>query len=61
MHKRLRVARDDGAAVILISEDLDEILLMSDRIGVLNRGKISAEFDAPASRSDIGKAMVSHA
>ena len=61
VHKRLRAARDDGAAVILISEDLDEILLMSDRIGVLNRGKISAEFDAPASRSDIGKAMVSHA
>jgi ABC-type uncharacterized transport system ATPase subunit len=34
---------------------------MSDRIGVLNRGKISAEFDAPATRSDIGQAMVSHA
>ncbi len=61
VHKRLRAARDDGAAVILISEDLDEILLMSDRIGVLNRGQISAEFNTPASRSDIGQAMVSHA
>ena len=61
VHDRLRAARNDGAAVILISEDLDEILLMSDRIGVLNRGQISAEFDAPATRSDIGQAMVSHA
>jgi general nucleoside transport system ATP-binding protein len=61
VHARLRAARDDGAAVILISEDLDEILLMSDRIGVLNRGQISAEFDAPAIRSNIGEAMVSHA
>ena len=61
VHDWLRAARNDGAAVILISEDLDEILLMSDRIGVLNRGQISAEFDAPATRSDIGQAMVSHA
>jgi ABC-type uncharacterized transport system ATPase subunit len=61
VHDRLRAARNDGAAVILISEDLDEILLMSDRIGVLNRGQISAEFYAPATRSDIGQAMVSHA
>jgi len=58
VHNKLREARDKGAAVILISEDLDEVLLMSDRIGVLSRGKISAEFDAPAKRSDIGRAMV---
>ena len=58
VHNKLREARDSGAAVILISEDLDEVLLMSDRIGVLNSGRISAEFDAPANRSDIGRAMV---
>ena len=28
VHERLRVARDDGAGVLLISEDLDEILLL---------------------------------
>ena len=61
MHARLRKARNSGAAVILISEDLDEILLMSDRIGVINRGEIAAEFVAPASRSAIGQAMVSNA
>ncbi|MAU35736.1 MAG: ABC transporter ATP-binding protein [Paracoccaceae bacterium] len=58
VQNKLREARDRGAAVILISEDLDEVLLMSDRIGVLRSGKISAEFDAPANRSDIGRAMV---
>ena len=58
VHNKLREARDSGAAVILISEDLDEILLMSDRIGVLSSGKISKEFDAPAKRSDVGRAMV---
>ena len=60
VHERLRAARDRGAAVILISEDLDEILLLSDRIGVLTGGRLSAEFKAPANRSEIGAAMVSH-
>lgn len=60
VHAHLWAARDRGAAVILISEDLDEILLLSDRIGVMNRGSIVAEFDAPADRQAIGKAMVGH-
>ncbi len=60
VHDRLKEARDRGAAVILMSEDLDEILLLSDRIGVLNRGRVAAEFAAPADRSAIGAAMVSH-
>lgn len=60
VHERLRAARDRGAAVILISEDLDEIFLLSDRIGVLSGGRMVAEFEAPASRTDVGKAMISH-
>jgi ABC-type uncharacterized transport system ATPase subunit len=44
----------------LISEDLDEILLMSDRIGVMSGGAIVAEFDAPANRNEIGKSMTGH-
>ena len=58
---RLVAARDAGAAVILISEDLDEVLELSDRIGVLSRGRLTAEFDAPADRAAIGRAMVDHA
>ncbi|MWD27983.1 ATP-binding cassette domain-containing protein [Aquicoccus sp. SCR17] len=60
VHARLRAARDAGAAVILISDDLDEILLLSDRIGVLSDGRMAAEFTAPADRAEIGRAMVSH-
>jgi ABC-type uncharacterized transport system ATPase subunit len=46
--------------VVLISEDLDEVLGLSDRIGVMTAGKIVAEFDAPAERHAIGRAMVGH-
>jgi general nucleoside transport system ATP-binding protein len=57
---RLLAARDGGAAVVLISEDLDEILALSDRIGVMTRGRITAEFTRPADRQAIGRSMVGH-
>ncbi|WP_407310006.1 ABC transporter ATP-binding protein [Pseudomonas sp. nanlin1] len=60
VHGRLRAARDAGAAVLVISEDLDEVLALADRIGVMNNGRIVAEFAHPADRQAIGKAMVSH-
>jgi len=60
VHEHLRAARDRGAGVILISEDLDEVLVLADRIGVMNRGTIVAEFEAPADRQMIGRAMVGH-
>lgn len=60
VHARLRAARDGGAGILLISEDLDEILLLADRIGVMNRGRLVAEFAAPADRQAVGEAMVSH-
>jgi general nucleoside transport system ATP-binding protein len=61
VHERLIAARDRGAGVLLISEDLDEILTLSDRIGVITRGRIVAEFTRPADRQAIGRAMVDHA
>ncbi len=60
VHKLLRRARDGGAGVLLISEDLDEVMLLADRIGVMNRGAIAAEFDAPADRHAVGRAMIGH-
>ena len=60
VHSRLRAARDAGAAVLVISEDLDEVLMLADRIGVMNSGRIVAQFERPADRQAIGKAMVSH-
>lgn len=61
VHTRLRAARDRGAAVVLISEDLDEVMALSDRIAVLLDGRVAAEFEAPAERAEIGRAMVGHA
>jgi general nucleoside transport system ATP-binding protein len=61
VHERLIAARERGAAIVLISEDLDEILSLSDRIGVMTRGSIVAEFERPADRQAIGRAMVDHA
>jgi ABC-type uncharacterized transport system ATPase subunit len=39
--ERLLIARKRGAAIVLISEDLDELLSLSDRIIVMRDGKLS--------------------
>lgn len=41
VRKRLIQARDQGAAVLLISEDLDEVLDVADRIAVMFEGRLS--------------------
>jgi len=41
---RLIAARDAGAAVLLISEDLDEILALSDVVHVISEGRLSPGF-----------------
>ncbi len=46
-----------GAAVLLISTDLDEILEMSDRVAVLYRGCLSAALHAPVSTEQLGLMM----
>ncbi len=50
IHKRIVEARNQGVAVLLISAELDEILSLSDRIGVMYSGKIVKEI--PASEAD---------
>jgi ABC-type uncharacterized transport system ATPase subunit len=42
VHERLLAARRGGGSVLLISEDLDEILALADRIVVMHRGRLSA-------------------
>lgn len=50
--------KDKGAAILLISEDLDEILGLSDRIGVIYEGEIVSVMDwTEADRSEIGLMM----
>jgi simple sugar transport system ATP-binding protein len=41
VHQRLLAARSNGAGILLISEDLDELLTLCDRIYVLYRGNLS--------------------
>ena len=55
VHKRILEARESGAAILLISEDLDEIFLLADRIAVMYEGRIMgvAERDE-ASREQVG-------
>lgn len=60
VRQKLVDARNTGAAVLLISEDLDEVMSLSDRIGVMYAGKIVKEFNQPADRQQIGQAMVNH-
>ncbi|HUI90444.1 MAG TPA: ABC transporter ATP-binding protein [Anaerolineales bacterium] len=40
IHQRLLVQREAGTAILLISEDLDEIQTLSDRIAIMYEGKI---------------------
>jgi ABC-type uncharacterized transport system ATPase subunit len=44
MHGQLLAARDRGAAVLLISEDLDEVMALSDVIHVIADGRLSPGF-----------------
>jgi len=45
IHQRLLQQREEGTAILLISEDLDEIIALSDRIAVLYEGKIMGIVD----------------
>jgi ABC-type uncharacterized transport system ATPase subunit len=48
-----------GAGVLLMSEDLDELFLMSDRIVVLHAGRVVASVDPDAAeRHDVGSLML---
>jgi general nucleoside transport system ATP-binding protein len=62
IHGRILAARDAGAAVLLVSGDLDELLELSDRIVVMFDGRLVHE--APIARADvgvIGRCMAGHA
>ncbi|MDR7481398.1 MAG: ABC transporter ATP-binding protein [Armatimonadota bacterium] len=46
VHARLLQRRQEGAAVLLVSEDLDEVMALSDRIAVFFGGEIAGELAA---------------
>jgi simple sugar transport system ATP-binding protein len=49
--------RDRGAAVVLVSTELDEVLGLADRIGVMYRGRIAGEVSGDTSAEEIGLLM----
>jgi simple sugar transport system ATP-binding protein len=58
VHQYLRDAAADGVAVLLLSEDLDEILALADRIAVMYEGAIAGETArADADVEEIGLLM----
>ena len=58
IHRELVRLRDQGAAVLLVSAELDEVLTLSDRIGVIYRGTLVGTFDrADAVREHLGLLM----
>ncbi|CAB4551166.1 MAG: ATP-binding cassette domain-containing protein, partial [Actinobacteria bacterium] len=58
IHNQLISARDNGAGVLLVSAELDEILSLSDRIAVMSDGKIVAIVESKdADRNYIGRLM----
>jgi ABC-type uncharacterized transport system ATPase subunit len=58
VHAYLRGAAAEGVGVLLISEDLDEILALADRVAVMYEGRIVGEVDASsATVEEIGLLM----
>ncbi|HLF83719.1 MAG TPA: ABC transporter ATP-binding protein [Blastocatellia bacterium] len=58
IHRKLIELRDAGAAVLLVSAELDEVLSLSDRIVVIYEGRIVGEVDPESvSEEEIGLMM----
>jgi general nucleoside transport system ATP-binding protein len=59
IHDRLRRAAADGAAVLVHSSDLDEVLALATRVVVLSRGRLISP--TSLSRETVGAAMLASA
>jgi ABC-type uncharacterized transport system ATPase subunit len=58
IHERIVEERDQGAAVLIVSAELDEVLALADRIAVMFRGRIVAILPAgEATREQLGLLM----
>ena len=57
VHQRIVAERDRGAAVVLVSTELDEVRALADRIVVLYRGRIAGEVGPEATQEELGLLM----
>jgi simple sugar transport system ATP-binding protein len=61
VHRRLLAAREAGAGILLISEDLDEILTLADRVAVIAGGRLSEALPTEGvDRGRLGMMMAGH-
>ena len=61
VHQRIMEMRNAGSAVLLFSEDLDELLSLSDRIVVMSEGRLVYETPAADARREVlGRYMAGH-
>jgi ABC-type uncharacterized transport system ATPase subunit len=61
VHQRLFEARSGGAAILLISEDLDEITALADRVVVMFKGRMSSPSrTGERSIRELGELMAGH-
>jgi simple sugar transport system ATP-binding protein len=59
IYSQLRAMRDAGCAVLVVSSELDEILALSDRVIVMNQGRISGELAiADCTEASLGMLMI---
>jgi general nucleoside transport system ATP-binding protein len=57
VHKRIVAARDGGAAVIIVSAELDEIYALADRIAVMYEGRITGFRPPSVPVEELGRLM----
>jgi simple sugar transport system ATP-binding protein len=57
VRRELVELRDAGKGVLLVSMDLDEVLVLSDRVEVIHRGQIIGSANEHSSREEIGLMM----
>jgi simple sugar transport system ATP-binding protein len=57
VHRKLLALRDSGSSIVLVSLDLDELMLLADRLVVLYRGRVALETRPdPARLGDVARA-----
>ncbi|MGH3169929.1 MAG: heme ABC transporter ATP-binding protein, partial [Trebonia sp.] len=61
VHKRIVAARDAGAAVLIVSAELDEIYALADRIAVMYEGRITGFRPPSVPVAELGMLMAGSA
>ena len=61
VHDQLRAVRERGGGVLLVSEDLDELFALADRLVVLFSGRVIGELaTADVTAESVGLLMTGH-